>query len=389
MNSLTTETGYVSLNKKGEQLCGDRVEIIQNNGQLTFVLADGLGSGVKANILSTLTSKIIATMMAGGLALEDCVETIASTLPVCSERHIAYSTFTIIQVDNNEKATIIQFDNPRTVFLRHGKNTTYPVIEKIIDSKKIYTSTILLQPGDIFVAMSDGAIYAGVGQSMNFGWQLPEIIDYLELRYDPSLSAKMVATILAEECDNLYGHEPGDDTTVGVVKIRKRQPVNLIIGPPKDPADLAQMHELFLSKEGKRIVCGGTTSELIAQRLGKTVRTELDYPDPTVPPIGHIPGVDLVTEGVLTISRVLEYARAYDQGTDLSTPWANRRDGASLIAQMLFEDATDIHFFVGTAINPAHQNPDLPIHFAIKIGIIKELAECLEKMGKSVQVSYF
>ncbi|MDD3430298.1 MAG: SpoIIE family protein phosphatase [Oscillospiraceae bacterium] len=391
MNNLWTDTGYVSINKNLEQLCGDRVEIIGRSEEkcTTLVLADGLGSGVKANILSTLTSKIICTMMAAGLPIEDCVETIAKTLPVCNTRQIAYSTFTIIRITNNEFAEIIQFDNPHVILLRAGINTDYPSTCREIEGKKIYESKIALQLDDVFIAMSDGAIWAGVGKSMNFGWQRENIIEFAESFYDRTMSAKMISSLIVEECNRLYGGEPGDDTTVAAVRIRKRRPVNLLIGPPSNPDDCETMMNQFFEKEGKRIVCGGTTSTIAANYLGKPIRTTLDYIDPSIPPIARVEGIDLVTEGVITISRVVEYARSFVSGTDFSAEWSYQKDGASLIAQLLFEYATDINFFVGKAINPAHQNPNLPINFGIKIKLIDELAHSLEDMGKHITVKFF
>lgn len=150
------------------------------------------------------------------------------------------------------------------------------------------------------------------------------------------------------------------------------------------------MMTLFFSKEGKKIVCGGTTSQIAADYLHETIVTSLDYgTDPAIPPVGHMKGVDLVTEGVITMSRVVEYAKAFVEGTDLTNLWSVQTDGASQIAQLLFEYATDINFFIGKAINPAHQNPDLPITFGIKIRLVQELSEYLEKMGKQIKVSYF
>ena len=108
MSELIPDAGYVSLNKFGEQLCGDHVEIVENENSTIVVLADGLGSGVKASILSTLTSTIISTMLAAGLDIRDAVETIADTLPICSERKTAFSTFTIIRLEDNAHADIIQ-----------------------------------------------------------------------------------------------------------------------------------------------------------------------------------------------------------------------------------------------------------------------------------------
>lgn len=390
MNNLCTEIGYHSIIKHGEQLCGDHVEVVeQGENSFVMVLADGLGSGVKANILAMLTSKIISTMMAADLSIEDCVETIASTLPVCEVRKIAYSTFTIIRVVDNETAEIIQYDNPHVIFLRDGKSVDYDKTAMEICGKQIYKSKISLQENDVFIAMSDGAIYAGVGKTMNFGWQREHIVEFMEKQYDGEYTAKTFATLLLDECDRLYGGEPGDDTTIGAIKIRRRSPVNLLIGPPVDPKDVNKMMALFFAKEGRHIVSGGTTSKLASEYLGKPMEAQIDYLDPEIPPTAKIEGVDLVTEGVITISRVLTYAKNYLENNELYSDWSFKLDGASQISRLLFEEATDINFYVGRAVNPAHQNPNLPINFNIKMNLISELSESLKKMGKRIKVSYF
>lgn len=391
MNNLWTDSGYASINHVNEQLCGDRVEMIGNNeDSLTLVLADGLGSGVKANILSTLTSKIICTMMANDMPIEECVNTIVKTLPVCNVRQVAYSTFTIIRITKNTVAELIQFDNPNVILLRGGKSFDYPIVSRVIEGKTILESRIPLQLHDVFIAMSDGAIYAGVGKTLNFGWQRENIVEFAERIYEDTMSAKLMSSSIVDECNKLYEGEPGDDTTVAAIRIRERTPVNLLIGPPANPQDCGKMMTLFFSKEGKKIVCGGTTSNIAAGYLREDIVTSLDYgTDPEIPPIAKVKGIDLVTEGVITLSRVVEYARAYVEGTDLSNLWSFQTDGASQIAQMLFEYATDISFFVGKAINPAHQNPDLPITFGIKIRLVEELSDYLKKMGKQIKVSYF
>ncbi len=391
MNNLCTDVGYVSLNKSGEQLCGDHVEVVsQEEGTTVVVLADGLGSGVKANILSTLTAKIISTMMANSLTVEDCVSTIAATLPICKVRQVAYSTFTIIRISEQLDAEIIQYDNPHVILLRDGRNYDYPMTSEVLDHKTIYKSKIKLKEDDTFIAISDGAVHAGVGRTLNFGWQRKDIIGFMETMYDRGYTAKTLSTMLVKECNDLYGGVPGDDTTVCTVKIRKRNPLNLMIGPPAEDGDTSKMMSLFFAKEGKHIVCGGTTSTLAAEYLQKPLDTsQLLYPDPDIPPVAKIEGVDLVTEGVITINRVLEYARDYLEENERYTDWSYKKDGASQIARLLFEEATDINFYVGKAINPAHQNPKLPIGFNIKMRLVEELSGCLREMGKKIKVSYF
>ena len=390
MNDLCAEIGCRSINHYGEQLCGDHVDIVERDENSTvLVLADGLGSGVKASILSTLTSKIISTMMAEGLTVEDCVETIAQTLPICSVRGVAYSTFTIMHLVNNQEMELIQYDNPLVILLRDGKNYDYEKTAMEIGGKTIYKSKIKLQENDTFITTSDGAIHAGVGMSLNFGWQRENIIEFMEMIYDKEFTAKTLATILLDECNKLYGYQPGDDTTVSVMKVRQRRQVNLMIGPPTDPADDEKMMGLFFSKEGKHIVCGGTTSTVAARFLHKTVQPNLGYLDPEIPPTATIEGVDLVTEGVITINRVLSYAQSYLEDNQEYSKWSYKQDGASQIARLLFEEATDINFYVGRAVNPAHQNPDLPINFSIKMRLVDELSDSLKQMGKRIKVSYF
>ena len=390
MNDLFADIGYKSINHVGEQLCGDHVEIVeQGENSSVIVLADGLGSGVKASILSTLTSKILSTMLAEGLSVEDCVETIAQTLPICSVRGIAYSTFTIVHLIENDIAELIQFDNPLAIFIRDGSNYEYPTREMNIGGKRIYKSNIKLREGDIIVAMSDGCPHAGLGTSYNFGWKRDQIVDFMETVAAGGYTAKTMSTILVDKCDELYGGKPGDDATACVVKIRKREPMNLMFGPPSNRNDGNNMMSLFFSKEGKHIVCGGTTASIAAKYLGKPLRASLNFEQSDVPPIATIEGVDLVTEGVITINKVLQYAKDYLADNQTYEQWSFKRDGASLICRLLFEEATDINFYVGRAVNPAHQNPDLPINFNIKMNLVQELSECLKQMGKRIKVSYF
>lgn len=391
MNDLCAEIGYKSINHFGEQLCGDHIDIVEQGDDSTvIVLADGLGSGVKASILSTLTSKIISTMMAEGLSIDECVSTIAATLPVCSVRGVAYSTFTIINLKHNRTAELMQYDNPHVIMIRGGKVVDYPETEMHIGEKTIYCSTIHLEEGDVFVAMSDGCPHAGIGNMYNFGWKREDIADYMAKMSITGYTAKVLSTMLVDECNDLYGNKPGDDATACVVKIRKRIPMNLLFGPPENRDDAPRMMSLFFSKEGKHIICGGTTSSIAAKWLHKPLTTKLDYvKNSGVPPVGEIEGVDLVTEGVITMNKVLEYARDYLKDNESYEQWNFERDGASQICQLLFEEATDINFFVGRAVNPAHQNPELPIGFNIKMHLVEELSACLVKMGKKIKVSYF
>ncbi len=390
MNDLCAEIGCKSINHDGEQLCGDHIDIVeQNNDSTVIVLADGMGSGVKASILSTLTSKIISTMMAEGLPLEECVSTIAATLPVCSVRGVAYSTFTIMHIINSHTIELIQYDNPHIIYIHDGALYDYAKTEVNIGGKKIYKSVIRIKEDDIIIAMSDGCPHAGIGIAYNFGWKWEDIAEYMLSLSDGGFTAKTLSTQLIDEVNRLYGGKPGDDATACVIKIRKRVPMNILFGPPSDRDDCDRMMSLFFSKEGKHIICGGTTSSIAAKWLRKPLRPKLNFERSDVPPIAELEGVDLVTEGVITVNKVVEYANDYIKNNDSYEEWGYSNDGASLISRLLFEEATDINFYVGKAVNPAHQNPDLPINFNIKMNLVQELSKALKLMGKRIKVSYF
>lgn len=390
MSEFCEDIGYRSINHYGEELCGDHVETAEDtDGNRVIVLADGLGSGVRASILATLTAKELCTMIAAGIPMSECVNTIVSTLPVSPERGVAYSTFTVIRLIGGSKAELIQFDNPELIFYRDGENLDYPKTEITYSDKKIYRSEIELQEGDIMIAMSDGCPHAGIGISYNFGWKREDIVSYMEPLTIVGYTAKTLATILLDHVDELYGHKPGDDATVAVVRVQKRQPMNILFGPPSNRDDCDKMMSLFFSKAGKHIICGGTTSKIAADYLGKEVCPSLKYFDKDIPPTATIEGVDLVTEGVITVNRVLTYAEDFLHENKLYEKWSIGKDGASKVSRLLFEEATDINFYVGRAINPAQQNPDLPINFSIKMKLVEDLTKCLLQMGKRVKTSYF
>ena len=170
MPTNVLEYGYVSLNKKNEELCGDNVEMIPDeSGGATLVLADGLGSGVKANILSTLTAKILCTMAAAKVLLEECIDTVAGSLPVRRERGVAYSTFSLCTVQPYGSGYLAEFDNPPAVFLRGGKWEPLERVEREYGGKKLYLSRLQMQKGDVLLIMSDGVVHAGIGETLNFG----------------------------------------------------------------------------------------------------------------------------------------------------------------------------------------------------------------------------
>ena len=389
---VTVDVAYKSLNKFTEVLCGDKVELLQTEDSNIMILADGMGSGVKANILATLTSKILGTMFLNGATLEECVQTIVQTLPVCQVRQVAYATFSIMQVFHNGDAYLVEFDNPGCIFIRGGKLMEIPQNIREIEGKKINEFRFKVQKGDALVLMSDGTIHAGVGRLLNFGWVWEDIADYAVRQYKVTVSAMRLAAQISRACDELYQFRPGDDTTVAVMRIIDRKPVHLMTGPARDPKDDVAMVKAFMSGEAKRIVCGGTSATILARELNRSLDVSMDYVDPEIPPIAYIDGIELVTEGVLTLNRVLHLLKRYVKNETVSEDYfleLDKPNGGSMVARMLIEDCTELQLYVGKAINSAYQNPGLPFDLGIRQNLVEQLKHTVEEMGKKVTITYY
>lgn len=384
------DIAYNSINKHGEELCGDKVEIIRRGDSAIVVMADGLGSGVKANILSTLTSKIAITMLKEGASIYETVDTIINTLPVCKVRKLAYSTFTIAEIFDDGKAYVAEYDNPPIYLLRNSKLVTLKKRETLINGTIVKESNFNLEMDDLLIIVSDGVVHAGVGGVLNLGWQWENIGEYLNRNSQNEKCARKISSNLVDTCRYLYMDKPGDDTTVVAIKIREHEIVDLFTGPPKDLSKDREAIEKFMKGSGKKVVCGGTAAKIVARELNKEIIPNMDFIDPEVPPTAEIEGIDLVTEGVLTLSKAIEKIKRY-----VDSPYKdnlfqsfNKEDGASKLARILIEDCTHLNLWVGKAVNPAHQNPDFPIDLSIKLKVVDELIKTMEKLGIKVNLTY-
>jgi hypothetical protein len=389
--NVSIDASFKSLNKHHEELCGDKVEILKTENANIMILADGMGSGVKANILATLTSKILGTMFLNGAGIDECVETIASTLPVCKEREIAYSTFSILQINKNGEAYLVEFDNPMCVFIREGRLQKMPYTERTIAGKQIREYHFRVQLNDCFIIMSDGVIHAGVGQFLNFGWTWESMAEYALKETKITLSASRLASILIKACDDLYDKVPGDDTTIAVARIINVKTVNLYTGPPADMTSDNQLIHEFMEGDAIKIICGGTSANIASRILDKPIKTSLEYVDATLPPIAYIEGIDLVTEGVLTLTRTLSLLKQYIKGNiDYNFfDELDKENGGSKVAKIIIESCTVLNLFVGKAMNEAHQNTDLPFDLSIRMNLVEQIKEAALTMGKEVHVKYY
>lgn len=389
--SVSIDVAWKSLNKHDEELCGDKVEVLKMEDADVVILADGMGSGVKANILATLTSKILRTMFREGASIELAVETIAKTLPICQVRKVAYATFSILKISHNGEGYLVEFDNPSCVFVRNKQIVNYPYEERVIEGKTVREYRFQVELNDCFVLMSDGAIWAGTGELMNLGWTWEDMAAYTLRCTKETMSSSRLAALLSDACNDLYGERPGDDTTIAVMRVVERKIINIFTGPPKNKEDDERIIREFMREEGKKIVSGGTSANIAARILKKDIVTTVNYNDPTVPPMAAIEGLDLVTEGVITLGKTLNLLKRYEQD-DFDVDFFDELDadnGASKLAKIIIEECTELHLFVGTAMNVAHQNSNLPFDLSVRMNLVDQLKEVVRKMGKDVSVKYY
>lgn len=373
---LYYEWGTHQLKKHGEELCGDSVAVLRHAEWVTLALSDGLGSGVKANISATLTTRIAMHLLENDLPLSEVVETLSETLPVCRVRKLAYSTFAIAQFFRDGRARVVAFDSPPVICLRQRKLTPPACEERVIGGKRIQQCLLELQPGDWVVFVSDGVLNAGIGGRYPLGWGWDQTAQYLERHTHPGLSAQDLADRLAECVSELYASAPGDDVSIIVVKVRHKLVATILTGPPAQRAVDEATIDRFLKRPGLHAACGGTTAKMLARHLGQPLDVDLSTMKPDVPPLARMEHVDLVTEGILTLTRANELLQS---GAGRRTVRFHN-DGASALVRLLL-DVDHVHFIVGLAANPAHQNPNLPAQLGIKLAVVREIAEELRRRG--------
>lgn len=386
--SLFLDVAFKSLIKYNEELCGDIVEVIRLKDRLIVVMADGLGSGVKANILATLTAKITSTMLKGGADIYETMDTIVDTLPVCKERNIAYSTFTLVQIYEDGETYLAEYENPSFLLIRSGNNIDMPKSEVTINGKRIRESRFYIKEGDALVILSDGVVNAAPGNSMNMNWDLDNIRNYLERSIPNQMDAKGITEDLIDITYSLYAGQPYDDSTVVSIKAVVPKYVDLFTGPPLNKDKDSMLIKEFMKSKAKKIICGGTAGNIAARELKRTIKMNKQKIYTGIPPVGKMDGVDLVTEGVVTLNKAIENIKRYKENLENGNKVIKiiGEDGASKLTRLLIQECTHLTLWIGKASNPAHKKGDFPEELSIKLKLVKELRDLMVGLGKKVEV---
>ncbi len=369
---------------KYRQLVGGDVFLsrkIKEENRVISVLSDGLGSGVKANVLSTLTSTMASTFISNYIDITRTAEIIMKTLPVCKERKISYSTFSIVDIDEHGDTRIIEYDNPPYLLLRKAQVVDIDKSTRKVEGSSqkkvdVQYSRFQTEKGDRIVLLSDGVSQSGMGMAGTpFGWGMDDVarfaVSLIEQNNDISareLARKIVQRALANDA-----YRSKDDITCGVIYFRNPRNLLIMSGPPIDKAKDIELAHMVDSFSGQKVICGGTTANIVARELDRKLKVDLSYIDPDIPPPSLMDGVDLVTEGIITLCEASEILKSGDVNR-----LPERGNAAQRIVHMMLNNDS-IQFVVGTKINDVHQDPNMPVELEIRRNIVKKIVKILEE----------
>jgi hypothetical protein len=376
---------------EGERISGDVFlsKRIPEENRVIAILSDGLGHGVKANILATLTATLALNFTKEHKDTNKIAETVLKALPECSERRLSYSTFTIVDIEFDGTTQIIEFGNPNSIIFR-GNQIYEPQWQCVLFSgtmskKEILTCKFKSQKEDRIIFFSDGVTQSGTGTTKYpSGWGSENTLEYIQklITNNASISAKNLSAKIvniAFQNDNFLNR---DDISCATIYLREPRRLMLCSGPPVESINDIEMATQVGLFNGQRIICGATTADIIAQHLGLNIIEGQEFDDPELPPVSFMEGFELVTEGILTLSKVSEILRTYN------TYHKRGKGPAEQIIKHLFE-SDEIHMLIGMRINQANHVPGLPLELEVRPTIARRIAYLLEdKFLKEVYIKF-
>ena len=386
MNNIFIDIDYAQIFKHGQKIGGDVYLLSKSpeENHIVSTLSDGLGSGVKANVLASLTAHMAHRLSFSPIDLSHSAKIIMDTLPVCKERKISYSTFTIADIryaDDLEKISVnlVEYDNPPALRFRGTepiswtRDKTELQREGAFKKEVISHSAFELEIGDRLIVFSDGVTQSGLGKGLPLGWRLDGVRKFVvdEIGKDPDISSRDLSRAIVQKAYSLDGLSSKDDITCSVVYVRRPRRLLIVTGPPFLKESDAVLGQIIREFDGKKIVSGGTTAQIVSRVFGAKLTLDLSCWSKDVPPASKMEGIDLVTEGMLTLSKVATILEGKVNPADLPN------DPAKKFVEMLL-NSDQVHFIVGTKINEAHQDPNIPVEIGIRRTIIGRLRKALE-----------
>lgn len=381
------DVDYAQIYKHGQRIGGDVFLLSKNTAgdQIACTLSDGLGSGVKANVLASLTANMAQKLSFGPLNIQHSAEIIMNTLPVCKERRISYSTFTIAELFHTAgqeiEAHLIEYDNPLALLFQGSElvNRNREQFElkrdRAFKEERLYYGKYSLCYENRLILFTDGVSQAGLGtRKYPLGWRVDAVSLFVKelIAKKPDISSRELSLAITHKALQLDGSMARDDITCAVIYVRKPRKLLIVTGPPMDPTHDELLVKTIEEFDGKVIIAGGTTTQIVSRITGKKAKVDMKCWNKEVPPMSSMDGIDLVTEGMLTLNRT---AQELEHRT---LPNTLPNHAVRKFLELLM-DSDQVSFLVGTKINEAHQDPNVPVEIGIRRTIIKRIMTALEQ----------
>ncbi|MDF7808545.1 SpoIIE family protein phosphatase [Pontiellaceae bacterium B12219] len=377
---LFKELEFHQVRKASEHTAGDAYMVQKDaeNNRLLAVLSDGLGSGVKANILANMTARMAIRFAETDTDFVHYAKVIMNALPVCQVRRIAYSTFTVVDCRPDGSVQIVEQDNPPFILLRNGEPAEIPFQEYSSeqgDYRKLRVYRFVAEPEDRIIFFSDGVTEAGMGSApYPLGWRTQGCSAFVRgmVADNPEISARILAEqVVRAALQKEPDRKAHDDISCGVLYFRTPRQTLLASGPPFSEKKDREYADIIRSFPGTKIISGGTSADIVARELNLEITTDLfRFRRSNLPPISKMEGMDLVTEGILTLTEVLNLLQGKNPPI--------QPNAATLLKDQLI-NSDEIHILVGTKINQAHQDPNLPMELEIRRSLMRRIATTLQE----------
>lgn len=381
------DVGFYQKKKYNQNAFGDYFlsKRYKDTNRLIAVLSDGLGSGIKANILASMTATMLLKFIEAQSDIKTACEIILNALPVCKVRKISYSTFSAIDCDEEGHVNIVEEGNPEFLWIRNNevlKPEFNVITSTTFTNRHMHLYHLKLEKGDRIIFCSDGVTQAALGtKELKLGVRREGLIEIVlrKLKEEPEISSDDLTKYIIKCIERIEpDHNLKDDTSVACLYFREPRKSIIFTGPPYNQEEDGQYVQSFYNFNGKKAIAGGTTANLVARELNLEIRTDRNINTGKLPGISYIDGVDLVTEGILTLTKTAEYLETGEI----------KEDAAGKLMKF-FLDSDEIKFMVGVKLNQAHYNPNLPVEIEIRKNVIKKIVKLLEdKYTKKIDVKY-
>ena len=370
------------ISKKSDKPNGDVFATVRDKSSTIHILCDGVGSGIKANIAATMTVARFNELIRGGFSLRQAIECIVKTMEEARLKDLPCAFLTVVRVLTNGVTSIISYEMPDSLFVANRYSSILKSFCQTYDQGIIAESDCSLNIGEGIIVLSDGITNAGMGKGLPLGWTIEGVNKFVNERLASGKNIKDLPKLIIREAKKIWKNKIEDDCSVSFIYCRKGRVINLFSGPPSDDEMDTIVVNKFLSNEGLKIVCGASTAKIVARVIGKELVINPNFKSMIAPPNYEIEGIDLVTEGAVTLNQLYN---VWDEDFEKM-----EKDSPVTDLYALINVADRVNIYAGKSKNPA--NDDISFKqsgILSRRKILPLLAEKLRQEGKLVWMEEF